>query len=231
VLVQKMTDLSGTLENGLWGYHELPGLDGVVPRFSIEAAATIEKNAFFSSRIEMSTITGLYLESQAHIIEGGKTLDCYGPERFLTPAKLVKLPPQLPRAQIDGDMLQAYAPQVSRGDALLICTGWGARWNTPGYVLECPNLKRSALEWVISRAPGLLGVDIPCIESSWSEDDSASKGSLLREMFARDMLLLAPLVNLENVEGNHGTLVCLPLKLKQASGAPCRAVFIEVTAR
>lgn len=225
--MQRMTDLSGTLENGLWGYHELPGLDGVVPRFSIDVAATIAKNAFFSSRIEMSTITGLYLESQAHIIDGGKTLDCYGPERFLTPAKIVKLPPQPPRAQIDADMLEAHAPQVSRGDALLIATGWGSRWNTPGYVLECPNLKRSALEWVISRGPGLLGVDIPCIESSWSEDDGASKGSLLREMFARDMLLLAPLVNLEKVEGNQGTLVCLPLKLKRASGAPCRAVLIE----
>ncbi len=177
----------------------------------------------------MSTITGLYLESAAHIIEGGKTLDLYGPERFLTPAKIVKLPVQPPRAQIDGDMLEANAPKVSPGDAVLIATGWGARWNTPGYVLQCPNLKRSALEWVISQRPGLLGVDIPCIESSWSEDDDAEKGSLLREMFALDILLLAPLVNLELVLGDHGTLVCLPLKLKRASGAPCRAVLIEET--
>ena len=225
--MRTVTDLSGTLQNGLWGYHELPGLQDVIPSFVMKDTATIEKNAFFSSKIEMSTVTGLYLESQAHIIERGKTLDLYGPERFMLPASVVKLPVQQPRAQIDGAALAASAPKIDAGDALLISTGWGARWNQPGYVLQCPNLKRSALEWVLSQDISLLGVDIPCIESSWSEDDDAAKGSLLRELFARDLLLLAPLVNLEEIRGHRGRLCCLPLKLKGASGAPCRAVFVE----
>jgi arylformamidase len=225
--MRKVTDLSGTLQNGLWGYHELPGLKDVIPRFVMTSAATIAKNAFFSSKVEMSTVTGLYLESQAHVIEGGKTLDLYGPDRFMLPATVMKLPDQHPHAQIDGAALAAIAPKIDAGDALLIATGWGARWDQPGYVLQCPNLKRSALEWVLAQEISLLGVDIPCIESSWSEDDDAAKGSLLRELFARDILLLAPLVNLEGIRGDHGTLFCLPLKLKGASGAPCRAVFVE----
>jgi len=87
----------------------------------------------------MSTVSGLYLESQAHIIEGGKTLDQYGPERFMLPARLVKLSAQPPRAQIDGATLAANAPKINPGDALLIATGWGAMWDQPGYVLRCPN--------------------------------------------------------------------------------------------
>jgi len=222
-----MTDLSGTLDNGLWGYHELPGLEQVLPRFEVETVATVSKNAFFSSKITATTISGLYLESQAHVIEGGKTLDAYPVERFYTRAKIVKLPRQDPRAQIDGKLLSDHAPRIIPGDALLIATGWGSQWNKPGYVLTCPNMNRSALEWVLERGISLFGVDIPCIESSWSDDNEAEKGSLLRRLFEKDVLLLAPLVNVEAVRSDHGTLVCLPLKLAGASGAPCRAVFIE----
>ena len=225
----RMTDLSGALENGLWGYHELPGLAGVIPPVRIETAATIEKNSFFSSKIVASTVSGLYLESQAHIIKDGKTLDAYPLERFFTSAVIVKLPRQAPRALIDADLLVRHAPRISPGDALLVATGWGAMWNQPGYVLQCPNMKRNALEWVIEQGISLFGVDIPCIESSWSEENESEKGSILRKLFERDALLLAPLLNLEAVGTDHGKLVCLPLKVAGASGAPCRAVFIEET--
>jgi kynurenine formamidase len=100
-------------------------------------------------------------------------------------------------------------------------------WNTPGYVLRCPNMTRRALEWVLEYEISLFGVDIPCIEASWSEDDTGTKGSMLRTLFERDILLLAPLVNLERVRSQAGTLICLPLKLKGTSGAPCRALFVE----
>jgi kynurenine formamidase len=225
--MERMTDLSGTLENGLWGYHELPGLGSVLPRFQIEPVATIEENAFFSSKITATTITGLYLESQAHILKDGKTLDSYPVERFIRPAKIVKLPRQDSKALIDADLMAKHAPTIASGDALLLATGWGSMWNKPGYVLECPNMKRSALDWVLSQPISIFGADIPCIEASWSEDDQAEKGSLLAKLFEKDILLLAPLVNLESTRADAGTLVCLPLKLKGASGAPCRAVFIE----
>jgi arylformamidase len=224
-----ITDLSGTLENGLWGYHELPGLEKVLPHFHMETAATFETESFFSSKFSATTLSGLYLESQAHIIKGGKTLDEYPADRFIVPAKILKLPPQAPKALIDGDLMAAHAPRISKGDALLVATGWGAMWNRPGYVLRCPNMKRSALEWVLDHEISLFGVDIPCIEASWSEDDTEGKGSLLRALFERDTLLLAPLVHLESIRSESGTLVCLPLKLKGTSGAPCRAVFVEET--
>jgi arylformamidase len=225
--MRTVTDLSGVLENGLWGYHELPGLEKVLPRFHLETATTVEKDSFLSSRFSATTVSGLYLESQAHIIKGGKTLDEYPVERFVLPARILKLPQQGPKALIDSELLARHAPRIEKGDALLVATGWGAMWNTPGYVLRCPNMKRSALEWVLEHEISLFGVDIPCIEASWSEDDSAGKGSLLRTLFERDTLLLAPLVNLETISSASGTLVCLPLNLKGTSGAPCRAVFIE----
>lgn len=234
--MRSFTDLSGTLENGLWGYHELPGLEDRLPRFHLETATTVEKDSFFSSLLSSTTVSGLYLESQAHIIQGGKTLDQYPVDRFIRPARIVRLPAQSPKALIDADLMARHAPPIRKGEALLVATGWGAMWNKPGYVLQCPNMTRSALQWVLDHDISLFGVDIPCIEASWSEDDtnemrrvrrSAEKGSMLRTLFERDILLLAPLVKLEEIRSGSGTLICLPLNLRGTSGAPCRAVFME----
>ena len=49
--MRSFTDLSGSLENGLWGYHELPGLENRLPRFHLETATTVKEDSFFSSLI------------------------------------------------------------------------------------------------------------------------------------------------------------------------------------
>jgi len=46
-------------------------------------------------------------------------------------------------------------------------------------------------------------------------------------LFKRDILLVAPLVNLHKVKGNRGTLYALPLHLAGTSSAPARVVFEE----
>jgi kynurenine formamidase len=73
----------------------------------------------------------------------------------------------------------------------------------------------------------IFGIDVPCIEASWSEDDEEEKGGLLGEIFKQGVLLVAPLVNLDRVEADRGTLFCMPLAVKGTSGAPARVLFME----
>jgi kynurenine formamidase len=223
----KFIDLSGILEDGLWGYHELPGLENIVPHVRVETVATVKEHDFFSSRIVLSTISGTYVEAGSHILEDGKTLDAYSIEDFIKPAKIVRLPEQPAKALINDGLLEANAPHIAKGDALIIETGWGRMWNKPGYVLQCPNMLRSALEWVLDRNISIFGIDVPCIEASWSEGDEEEKGGLLGEMFKRGVLLTAPLVNLHKIRVDSGTLFCLPLSVKGTSGAPARVFFME----
>jgi kynurenine formamidase len=220
-------DLSGQIENGLWGYDELPGLENIIPRVEVETIATVEENDFFASRIVVSTISGTYVEAGSHILEDGKTLDEYHVNSFIRPARVIKLPEQRAKALVDDSTLRENAPEIKKGDALIIDTGWGKMWNKPGYVLQCPNMRRSALEWVLNRDISIFGIDVPCIEASWSEDDEEEKGGLLGELFKRGVLLVAPLVNLEKIKSDSGQLICLPLSVKGTSGAPARVVFIE----
>ncbi|MEN3185881.1 MAG: cyclase family protein [Atribacterota bacterium] len=223
----KLFDLTGPIENGLWGYHELPGLEHIVPRVEINHIASIDNNGFFASKVVLSTISGTYLEAGSHILKDGKTLDQYPLERFYLSAKILRLPTQREKSIIGRQILEKNTPPISPGEALLIDTGWGTRWNTPGYVLSCPNFDEEALLWIIEQNISLLGVDVPCIESAWSDDEEGEKGSMLGKLFAHDILLLAPLIGLERISSPRGTLICLPINLKGTSGAPCRAIFIE----
>jgi kynurenine formamidase len=46
-------------------------------------------------------------------------------------------------------------------------------------------------------------------------------------LFKRNVLLVAPLVNLDQVKSDRGTLYCLPLNVAGTSGAPARVVWEE----
>lgn len=218
-------DLTGYIENGLWGYYELPGLEEIIPETKIEHITSVKQDGCFISKVTLSTITGTYLEAGSHILEDGKNLDEYELSDFIKPVKIIKLPKQEPNALIDSDMLQRYAPAIEKGDALAIDTGWGTMWNKPGYVLECPNFLNNALQWILDQKISILAVDVPCIEASWAEDDEEAKGNLLAELFLSDALLAAPLVGLQNIKKESGLLYCIPLALQGTSGAPARIFF------
>ena len=225
--MRNFVEVSGVLENRLWGYYSLPGLEGIVPGVEIAPIATVNQDGFFASRVSFSTISGTYVESGAHILERGLLLDSYKLEDFIRPCSIIRLPEQNPRSLIRKSVLEQYAVETNPGDALIIDTGWGKQWNKQGYVLNCPNFAPDAIEWVIDRQPSIFGVDIPCIEGSWSEDNEEEKGGLLGVLFNQGALLVAPLINLWDVPRDTGILYCMPLQLAGTSGAPAR-VFIEI---
>jgi len=226
IQIGNIIDITGELANQMWGYHILPGSENLVPPVEISSIATVDKNGFFSSKITLSTISGTYLEAGSHVLLHGNNIDEYPVDRFVIPAKVIKLPRQIPRALINAELLQKYSPQINPGDALLIGTGWDENWNDPGYVLDSPNMNREAMEWIISNRISLLGVDITCIVSPREDADLRNRG-LLPDLFKSGALLLAPLVHLDRIKGKQGTLICLPMKVKGTSGAPVRAIFIE----
>jgi arylformamidase len=117
--------------------------------------------------------------------------------------------------------LEAAQVEIEPGMAALIATGWDRMWDTPRFYWDSPRFSREAAEWLVSRQPSLLGVDITSI------DGTTSPLKLLSTIFGSGCLLLAPLVNLRLVQQKYVDLVVLPIRLRGTCGAPCRAVAIE----
>jgi len=118
--VKRYHDLSGQLENGLWSYQALPGLEKIIPLVQIDTIATVEKDEFFASKITLSTISGTYVEAGSHILKDGKTLDEYGITDFIKPATIIRLPRQPEKTVVDDTVLAAHAPRIPKGEALIV---------------------------------------------------------------------------------------------------------------
>ena len=225
--MRNIHDLSGTIENGMWSYNILPGLGATVPEIKISPISSIKEDGFLSSAISINSISGTYLEAGAHMIDNAKYLCEYAATDFIKKAWIIRVGNLGKKDLVTGKLLRQNSPDIPEGDAIIISTGWFRFWNKPGYVLDCPNYTPDALEWVMEKKPSIFGVDVPCIEAAWSGESDETKGSILKRIFEQETLLAAPLVNLDAVHGNTGTLFCLPLKVKNTSGAPARIIIIE----
>jgi kynurenine formamidase len=221
-----LIEMSGPLYPGMWSYNGLPGLDTRLPEFQVEQVTWIERTGFESFRFTLSSISGTYLETGGHVIEGDRRINALSPTDFIRPAVVCHVPRKGPREIIRRAELEANCPPLQAGDALLIECGWGSQWRSPNYVLDGPGYHPDCLPWLLAQPFSLLGVDVPCIQSPWPlPDGTGYEGNMLLPVFQKGVLLLAPLVNLDQIEVTRGELMAFPLRIEGVSGAPCRAYF------
>jgi arylformamidase len=223
-----IVEISGTIEPGLWDYNVLD-LGGVtLPDVAVQRIAGVARDGFDAHEMRLHSLSGTYTETAAHLIEGAATLDALELTELIRPAKIMRLGDLGPRALIGPDALMAAAPALAPGDALIIDTGWGRRWNQPGYVSDAPAFSARTLPWLLEQPFSILAVDTPVMECQWcaAEGRAADAGELLRPLYERGMVLLAPVVNLDRIGASEGTLITLPLRVAGVCAAPCRAAFI-----
>jgi kynurenine formamidase len=226
--VKGIIDLSGPLYPGMWSYNALQGIGVQLPQFALAPVATREVQGFEAFSVLMSTVTGTYIETGGHMLPSMPDLSDLRPESFVRPAVVCHVERKQPEGLIRRSELEAHCPRVCEGDALLIDCGWGHRWRSADYVTHSPAFHVECLDWLLERPFSILGVDVPCIETARSRPDGTEEaGNMLVPLFRKGMLLLAPLVNLDTISAERGELLALPLAFQKASGAPCRALFIQ----
>lgn len=226
--VESVVEISGLLEPGLWDYNVLDLGDAVLPPVAVERVASVAVDGFDAHRMRFSSLSGTYTETAAHLIDGAPTVDALELVDLIKPAKILRLGDLGPRALIGPEQLEAAAPVLSAGDALIIDTGWGSRWNEPGYVVDAPAFSVKTLPWLLSQPFSILALDTPVMECQWCESEgrATDAGELLRPLYERGMVLLAPVVNLHRIDALSGTLITMPLRVAGVCAAPCRAAFV-----
>jgi arylformamidase len=223
-----IVEISGTLEPGLWDYNVLDLGGASLPPIEVERVASVQHNGFDAHGMRFNSLSGTYTETAAHLIDGAPTVDSLELTRLIRPAKILRLSDVGPRGLIQPEQLAAAAPKLEPGDALVIDTGWGRRWNQPGYVTDAPAFSARTLPWLLEQPFSILALDTPVMECLWCEAGGRSEdaGELLRPLYERGMILLAPVVNLDRIGAAEGTLITMPLRVAGVCAVPCRAAFI-----
>jgi kynurenine formamidase len=154
--MRRLIDVSHMVEDGLVTYPGLPA-PLVCDFLSREASrARYEEGTTFQiARIEMVANTGTYVDAPFHRFADGPDLAALDLARLADLDGLVVDATQSGRV-IGGDLFDGLD---LRGKAVLVRTGWDARWATPAYFEGHPFLTRRAAELLRDAGAALVGID------------------------------------------------------------------------
>lgn len=202
------------------GQIEAPPLPGVNPFVRQEVFSIENGGPCLLSNLTMNCHSGTHLDSPAHFIRDGKSIDQYPPQRFIVPAIVVDI--------VDKESIRLHELKdikINEGDAILFKTAnsmrglpepdapWWDKW-----VYMSPE----AADFCIERKVSLVGID------TFMPEDPAStleETPIHKKLFRHDILVLENIVLSDVLPGEY-TLLCLPLRMKGAEASPVRAVLI-----
>ncbi len=184
------------------------------PRLS--TANTIEVDHFRETILRMYSHTGTHTDPPAHIISGRETLDAMPIESFVGSAVVIDCRDIERDGRVPLERITAHGEAAESADFLLFNYGWDRYWGRPEYFEGYPCLSDEAVDFVLRTKKKGVGFD--CISA-----DPVGSLAIHRRLFERSMIIVENLTNLDKLP-REVTLFALPLKYKDADGAPIRAV-------
>lgn len=171
----------------------------------------------------LSSHTGTHLDAPYHFEKSGKKIHHIAPSRLISNAILVKMP-KGPNELISKGDIQNFEKKsgfIEDNSTVIFLTGWQKNLGKRSFFRDNPGLSYSAASYLVSKKVNLIGIDSPSIDIGTDE-----KFSVHRVLAKNNVLIVENLCNLEKISKIHFKLIVLPLKLKDATGSPVRAVAI-----
>jgi kynurenine formamidase len=182
---------------------------------------------------------GTHLDAPIHFNRDGITSDRIPVEQFIGPAVVIDISgqaandPDYRLTRADVMAWETSHGRIPRGAIVVLRTGWAARWpdarrylgdDTPGDAsrLHFPRFGEAAARLrVTERQVAALGADVASI------DYGASKDFIVHQIAAAAGVLgLENLADLSALPPSGATIIALPMKIKDGSGGPLRAVAL-----
>jgi len=168
------------------------------------------------SRLDFNLHTGTHVDAPIHFLQNGTTVEKLPLDVLVGPCYVAHLPDT---ADITSDILTDLnlPPGIER---LLLRTRNSELWatKTAEFRKDFVALTHDAARWIVDKGIWLIGVDYLSVQRY--HDDTQTHQILL----GADVIALEGL-DLTGIKPGFYELICLPLKLVGAEGAPARAVL------
>lgn len=227
----KLVDLSQEIFSGapVWPGHPKTKITVVATHESTRASGQFtEDYGFTAEKIEMSTHGTTHVDSISHIdpTPGAPSIEKIPLDRFYTGGICLDLSHVPPRTEYSvetiKEALDKHGLEIKEGDTVLLYSGHYARtYGTDAYLTDYPGLSREAAEYVYGAGAINIGADAP-------SHDCAGTTSYPAHQVCREMqtLNIENLGDLSPVAGKRFQFIGLPLKIRDGSGSPIRAVAV-----
>ena len=173
--------------------------------------------------IFLSSHTGTHLDAPYHFVERGVGIDKIPLSKLIINAVIcrVKKRPNESITQRDIVDFETRNGTIYPNMAIVFETGWSKNLAKKDYFTKNPGLSSSAARYLLKKKISLVGVDSPSIDMG-----KDSKFLVHHILLKGGILILENLCNLDKIPKSRFRLIVLPLKLKDATGSPVRAVAI-----
>ena len=162
----------------------------------------------------------LAIDSMAPMIARGVLLDVAGDAR-LKPGYVIT----------PDDLERASRAEVREGDVVLVRTGYAQLWAKPAEYLDDAGVGAAGCRWLVERKVRAAGADNMAFDIMSSERDPDLNATLPGHvlLLVRAGIPIIENLNLEQLAAEkvyEFVFVCLPLKMRGATGSPVRPVAI-----
>ena len=212
----KSIDLTLTISEKLPTFPGSP-----TPRFiSWERIAT---DGYNLELLFLSSHSGTHMDAPYHFLEKGSTIDQISANRLVRKAILIKIKKTANQQISKKDIIEFESKnqKIPNKSTVVFSTGWSKNLGKKHYFEKNPGLSIDAAKYLASKKINLVGIDSPSIDLGTN-----SKFSVHHILAKNNILIVENLTNLEKIKSNNFTLAVLPLKLKNATGSPVRAIAI-----
>jgi len=185
----------------------------------------VKEDGYNLELLFLSTHTGTHMDAPYHFLEKGAKIHEISLKKLVSEAVLIQCRKKSGESITKTD-IQKFEKKHGKIDgfsSVIFSTGWQRNLQKKYYFTKNPGLSVSAAKYLASKKINLVGIDSPSIDLG-----KDSKFSVHQIFAKKGILIVENLANLEKIKSSKFHLVVLPLKLKNATGSPVRAIaFVE----
>ena len=214
----KIIDLTLTISN------KIPTFPGS-PQPNFVPWEKIKDDGYNLELLFLSSHTGTHLDAPYHFLEKGAKIHEISLKKLVSNAVLIKSRKKSNESVTKTDIqkFEKMHGKIASFSSVIFYTGWQRNLQKKYYFTKNPGLSVSAAKYLASKKISLVGIDSPSIDLG-----TDSKFSVHQIFAKKGILIVENLANLEKIKSSKFHLVVLPLKLKNATGSPVRAIaFVE----
>lgn len=166
------------------------------------------------SKMSLGVHTGTHVDAPSHFTPDGPGVDALPLDALVGVARVI---------QIHGDAVTVAdleAANITRGERILLKTrNSPAAWQRPDFVENAVALTAESATWIAKRGVMTLGIDYLSVGSY-----AADNGEPVHHALIDAGIIMIEGLDLTAITPGVYDLVCLPLKIADADGAPARAI-------
>ena len=222
---RKVLDLTHVLKPGL------PEFEADANSFTYKKVESIDKDGYGNGFFSTIEHYGTHVDAPSHFFDGKTSVDQIAAQDLVLPCVVIDVRDEVknnPDYQLTLERVKNFekAADIPARCAVLLLTGWDARWRTPADyrnadakgVMHFPGFSSDACEYLVKqRHVASLGIDTLSIDAGSNSQFSCHKTAL-----GAGLYMMENLKDLALLPSRGALLFCGPLRIENGTGSPAR---------